>query len=257
MAHVASEPESAEEFCGARRWASPVFVLGGGGKERTLAPGLLDMERIDPAAVAIPSDHPLDAGLARDLAMIFLRPSDGRALRQARITNHRWALSALGAGAACTLKPDDTVLSSVPLYHPTGVLVSVGSAIVTGSRLALEEGFVPLTFLADARRVGATVVFYAGEMLRALLVERAGRGDRTLPVRLFAGSGMRPEFPRRPPARALRRGGDGVLRGYRPSQDPGQPRSGEKPGPSGAVLPGSAEVAVVEVDLISAHAGAR
>jgi putative long chain acyl-CoA synthase len=250
VAHVASEPESAAAW--RATLGKPVFVLGGGGKERTLAPGLLDMERIDPAAVAIPADHPLDAGLARDLAMIFLRPSEGQALRQARITNHRWALSALGAGAACTLKPDDTVLASVPLHHPTGVLVSVGAAIVTGSRLALAEGFTPRTFLADARRAGASVVFYAGEMLRALLFERAGRGDRSLPIRLFAGSGMRPELA----ARLRERFGVGVMEFYAGTAQQVilANATGGKPGALGRVLPGSAEVAVVEVDLIRRRA---
>jgi putative long chain acyl-CoA synthase len=207
------------------------------------------MEAIDPAAVSLPASLVLDAGLARDLSMILLRPSERGELRAARITNHRWALSALGAGAACTLKPDDTVLSCVPLHHPTGILVSVGAAIVAGSRLALAERFDASTFLASARRVGATVVFYAGEMLRALLFERPDRADHTLPIRLFAGSGMRADLA----ARLKERFGVGVMEFYAGTAQKVilANATGEKPGALGRVLPGSADVAIVTVDLVT------
>ena len=228
--HFAAEPENGVRWHAAL--GKMVLVLGGGSGERKLAAGLVDMEAIDPAAVMLPATLELDAGLARDLSMILLRPAESGELRAARITNHRWALSALGAGAACTLKPGDTVLSCVPLHHPTGILVSVGAALVAGSRLALAEHFSPHTFLADARRAGATVVFYAGEMLRALLFERPGRGDRTLPIRLFAGSGMRTDLA----ARLRERFGIGVMEFYAGTAHKVilANATGEKPGRSAA-----------------------
>jgi putative long chain acyl-CoA synthase len=252
--HYAAEPENAERWHAAL--GKLVLVLGGGGGGRKLAGGLVDMEAIDPETISLPASLVLDAGLARDLSMILLRPPGAAGvegeLRAARITNHRWALSALGAGAACTLKPDDTVLSCVPLHHPTGILVSVGAAIVAGSRLALAERFEASTFFANARRVGATVVFYAGEMLRALLFERPGRGDHTLPIRLFAGSGMRPELA----ARLQERFGVGVMEFYAGTAHKVilANATGEKPGALGRVLPGSAEVAIVRVDLATRKA---
>ncbi len=243
--HVAAEPENAERWH--RALGKLVLVLGGGGGDRKLAPGLVDMEAIEPAAVSFPSSLTLDAGLAHDLSMILLRPSEKGELRAARVTNHRWALSALGAGAACTLKPDDTVLSCVPLHHPTGILVGVGAALVAGSRLALAERFEPRAFLPSARRVGATVVFYAGEMLRPLLFERPGAGDHSLPIRLFAGSGMRADLA----ARLKERFGVGVMEFYAGTAQRVilANATGEKPGALGRVLPGSADVAVVRVDL--------
>ena len=164
--HVTAEPEIAAKWRDALD--REVLVLGGGGGARTLGERLVDMETIDVTTIALPEDAPIDAGRARDLAMILLRPNEEGALRAASITNHRWALSALGAGAACTLRPSDTVLSCVPLHHPTGILVTVGGALVGGARLALPEQFSPATFFADVRRAGATVVFYAGEMLRPI-----------------------------------------------------------------------------------------
>ncbi len=225
----------------------PTLVLGGGGGSRALAPGLVDMEAIDPAAVALPEGLVFDAGVASDPAMILLRPSERGELRAAMITNHRWALSALGAAATTTLKPGDTVYCCLPLHHPTAILASVGAAIVGGARLALADGFDPALLLTDVRRTGATVVFYAGEMLRPLLFEPPTRGDRSLPVRLFAGSGMRPELA----ARLRERFGASSLEFYASTTQRvilAHP-SGTKPGAIGRELPGSALVEVVRCDL--------
>ncbi|HEY2512881.1 MAG TPA: hypothetical protein VGI39_18570, partial [Polyangiaceae bacterium] len=127
-----------------------------------------------------------------------------------------------------------------------GILVSVGAALAAGSRLALSERFTPGTFVADARRVGASVVFYAGEMLRPLLFERPGRGDRNLPIRIFAGSGIRADLA----ARLHERFGAGVIEFYAGTAHKIilANATGQKPGALGRVLPGSAEVALIEVD---------
>jgi len=230
-------------------FAGKLLVLGGGTSKRDVPAGAVDMEAIDPTHIEIPADVSLDAGRARDLAIVLLRPSDKSALRAAPVTNHRWALSALGASAACTLKPDDTVYSCVPLHHPAGILVSVGSALVSGSRLALGEGFESARFIAEVRRYGATVAFYAGEMLRPLLFTKPGRGDHTLPLRLFAGSGMRDDLWRK----LKERFGVGVMEFYASTTERVimANASGEKVGSLGRSLPGSCPVEVVKVDLAS------
>ncbi len=245
VAHVTADPDIAARF--QRALGRDVLVLGGGGGKRALAPGLVDMEAIDPARIELPADFVENPGRARDLAMILLRPTDRDELRSVAVTNHRWALSALGAAAACTLTPHDTVFSCVPLHHPTAILVSVGAALVARARLALADHFSPSTFSSEVRRSGATVVFYAGEMLRPLLFERPSTGDRTLPIRLFAGSGMRGDLV----AKLRERFGIGVMEFYAGTAQRAilANASGAKPGALGRVLPGSAEVRVVRCDL--------
>jgi len=245
IAHVVADPDVAARFQPAL--GRDVLVLGGGGSARKLPPGLVDMEAIDPARVDLPAGFAENDGRARDLALVLLRPSDDGALRTVPVTNHRWTLSALGAAAACTITPHDTVFGCVPLHHPTGILVSVGAALAAGSRLALVERFSPATFSAEVRRTGASVVFYAGEMLRALLFERPSPGDRNLPIRLFAGSGMRADLV----ARLRERFGASVMEFYAGTAQRAilANASGEKPGALGRVLPGSAEVRVVRCDL--------
>lgn len=252
---VIVDPERAEA---AVRLGVDVLVLGIGGR-MPVPKGATDMEEIDPSVVVLPPDLELDRGRARDIAEILLRPSeDDNELRAIPITNHRWALSAIGAAAACTLKPADTVLCAVPLHHPTGTLVSAGAALVGGARLALvdlaedessttRQPLDPDRLLVEIRRVGATVVFYAGEMLRPLLAAPVSRADRHLPVRIFAGSGMRPALA----ARLRERFGIDTMEFYAGTAHRSilADAAGDDPGSLGTVLPGSADVLLVRCDM--------
>jgi len=242
--HVASDPEHAARVRDAL--ARDVLVLGGGGSARTLPSGLVDMEAIDPDAVELPRDFEPNAGVAGDLAIVFLRPTDSPSgeLRAAPVTNHRYALSALGAAAACTIKPSDTVFCCIPLHHPTSLMASVGSAVVSGARLALVERFDPDAFESEVRRAGATLVFYAGDMLRPL---RNRAHASSLPLRLFAGSGMRRDLARKLDERwgvpAMEFYAGTTHRAILANVDR------KKPGALGRVLPGSDPVAIARVDL--------
>ncbi|HEX4417522.1 MAG TPA: alpha/beta fold hydrolase [Kofleriaceae bacterium] len=122
-----------------------VLVLGGveipwqPGDRRELPPGVVDMEAIDPKAVTLPAWYRPDPGRARDLAMVFVSTGAGEPPRAMRVTNRRWASSALGAAAAATLTTRDTVYCCLPLHHPSGTLVAAASALVSGARLALAS----------------------------------------------------------------------------------------------------------------------
>ncbi|HVY49660.1 MAG TPA: alpha/beta fold hydrolase, partial [Minicystis sp.] len=243
-ARVVADPERARDVHAITR--REVLVLGGGAGPRDLGEGLVDMEAIDPAKVELPAWYRPDPGVARDVAMILALRA-GAGLRLVPITNHRWALSAIGAAAACTLRPDDTVYCCLPLHHPAGLLVSVGSALASGARLALAPAFDEATFWSDVRRYGATVAFYAGEMLRPLADAPIAPHERDHPLRLFAGSGMRAGLWRRLEGRF----GAGVLEFYASTAEPVvlANASGKKVGAIGRPLPGSAEIALARVDL--------
>jgi putative long chain acyl-CoA synthase len=206
------------------------------------------MELIDPDTVELPGWYEPNPGCARDLALIMLTAGRGKKPRAAKISNQRWAFSAYGAAAACTLSPRDTVYCCLPLHHPAGMLVTVGGGLVGGSRLALSTGFNPEVFWEDVRRYGATVVFYAGEMLRELLRAEPSAADNENPLRLFAGSGLRRDVWQRIVDRF---GPVGVLEFYAATEGNAvlANASGEKVGALGRPLPGSAEVALVRFDF--------
>lgn len=224
-----------------------VFVLGGAHDDRAFPAGIVDMEAIDPSGVTLPAWYRPDPGLARDLAMIMARPGLRGASKLSRISNGRWAFSALGVSSAATLTPEDTVYCCLPLHHPSGIMVSVGGALVSGARLALSARFDADALWREARLYGATVVFYTGEMGRRLLERPVTPGERRHAVRLFAGSGMRADVW----ARLEERFGVGVLELYASTERNLvlANASGKKRGALGRPLPGSAEIALVSYDF--------
>lgn len=173
-----------------------ILVLGGGGGDRDLGPGVVDMERIDPEAVTLPSWYRPNPGRARDLAFILFT-GEGERTRINRITNGRWLLSAVGTASSASLGSADTVYSVTPVYHPSGLLVGIGGAVAGGARIALARQFDPSTFWDEVRRYGVTVVTYTWTMLRDIVEAPPGLMERHHPVRLFVGSGMPPALWRR------------------------------------------------------------
>lgn len=242
---LVSDPENAPL---GKRLSSEVLVLGGAHEDRSLPTDVIDMEQIDPDAVELPSWYEPNPGCARDLALIMLTAGRGKSPRAAKITNQRWAFSAYGTAAACTLSPRDTVYCCLPLHHPAGMLVTVGGGLVGGSRLALATRFDPTGFWEDVRRYGATVVFYAGEMLRELLRAEPSATDNQNSIRLFAGSGLRRDVWKRIVERF---GPVGILEFYASTEGNAvlANASGEKVGALGRPLPGSAEVELVRYDF--------
>ncbi len=245
---VIVDPDSAARVRAAIK--TKVLVLGGvgevpwtPGQPRVLPADVVDMETIDPETVALPSWYKPDPGRARDLAMVFVSSGNHEPPRAVRITNRRWAFSALGAAAAATLTTRDTVYCCLPLHHPSGTLVATGSALVGGARLALASKFEPQPFWDEIRRYGASVVYYAGEMGRKLVDSPPVLGEKNNPVRLFAGSGMRRDVWRR---LVERFGPVGVLEFYASTEANVVLANarGKKIGSVGKPLPFSPDVAV-------------
>ena len=122
---VVADPE---HMAGAGMAGVQVLVLGGGAKPRDLGPEVFDMERIDPDVVELPGWYKPNPGRARELAFILFTGS-GERTRPNRITNRRWILSALGTASSAALTDADTVYSVTPVYHPSGLMVSLGGAM--------------------------------------------------------------------------------------------------------------------------------
>jgi putative long chain acyl-CoA synthase len=224
------------------------FVLGGGGTPRDLGiPLTTDMEQIDPSAVPLPRWYRPNPGRASDLAFILFT-GEGAGTRMSRITNRRWALSAFGTASSGALSSADTVYSVTPLYHPSGLLMSIGGAVAGGARLALARRFDPLTFWEEVRRYGVTIASYTWTMLHDLVEAPPHPGERHHPVRLFIGSGM----PRGLWRRVERRFHPARVLEFYASTEAGAILVNlrtRKPGSMGRSLPGSAEVRIAAYDL--------
>jgi putative long chain acyl-CoA synthase len=224
----------------------PVLVLGGGGGPRELEAGLTDMERIDPDEVEPPAWYRANPGRAGDLAFILFT-GEGERTRPNRISNGRWVISAFGTASSAALTPSDTVYSVTPIYHPSGLLMSIGGAVAGGARLALARRFDPETFWDEVRRYGVTVSAYTWTMLHDLVEAPSDARERHHPVRLFIGSGMPRGLWRRVTERFAPAG---VLEFYASTEGEAVlvNVSGQKPGSKGRPLPGSAEVRIAAYD---------
>jgi putative long chain acyl-CoA synthase len=245
---IIADPERAH--LAAEVGQSHTFVLGGGGGPRELGvPLTTDMEQIDPERVELPGWYEPDPGRAGDLAFIVFT-GEGEGTRMLRITNSRWAMSAFGTASSAALSGNDTVYSVTPLYHPSGLMMSIGGAVAGGSRLALATRFDPDTFWDEARRYGVSVASYTWTMLHSLVTAPPHPGERHHSVRLFIGSGMPVGLWQRVqkrfrPARVLE---------FYAATEAGAilvNLTGQKPGAMGRPLPGSAEVRIAAYDPVT------
>jgi len=176
----------------ARQLPGQVLVLGGGESRDLHLPedaDVIDMEKIDPDAVELPAWYRPNPGLARDLAFIAFNAAGGELVAK-QITNYRWAVSAFGTASAAGLDRKDTVYCLTPLHHESALLVSLGGAVVGGTRIALSRGLQPDRFVQEVRQYGVTVVSYTWAMLREIVDDPAFVLHGNHPVRLFIGSGM-------------------------------------------------------------------
>jgi putative long chain acyl-CoA synthase len=246
VGRIVADPERAGIASGLR--SVHTFVLGGGGEPRDLGlPLTLDMEQIDPGAVTLPKWYRANGARASDVAFIVFSGS-GAATRANRITNRRWAMSAFGTASSAALSSADTVYSVTPIYHPSGLMMSIGGAIAGGARIAMATSFDPATFWDEARRYGVTVASYTWTLLHDIVEAPPYPGERHHAVRLFIGSGMPRGLWRRvqerfKPARVLE---------FYASTEAGAilvNLRGTKPGSMGRPLPGSAHVKVAAYDL--------
>ncbi len=246
VSRIIADPERAALAAGLG--TAHTFVLGGGGGPRDLGvPLTADMEQIDPGAVELPRWYRPNPGRASDLAFILFT-GEGEHTRMSRITNRRWALSAFGTASSAALSERDTVYSVTPLYHPSGLMMSIGGAVVGGARLAMATQFDPDTFWDEARRYGVTVASYTWTLLHDLVVAPPHPGERHHPVRLFIGSGM----PRGLWRRVQRRFTPARVLEFYASTEVGVilvNLSGSKPGAMGRPLPGSSEVKIAAYDI--------
>jgi putative long chain acyl-CoA synthase len=177
----------------ARRLSLQVLVLGGGEtRDLHLLPSdgdVIDMEKIDPDEVELPGWYRPNPGLAKDIAFVAFTNVRGELVAR-QITNYRWAVSAFGTASTAALSRRDTVYCLTPLHHPSGLLVSLGGAVVGGSRIALSRGLRPDRFAQEMRQYGVSVVTYTWAMLREVMDDPDFDLKGTHPVRLFIGSGM-------------------------------------------------------------------
>jgi putative long chain acyl-CoA synthase len=197
VTEILTDPSNLDMVLASERHLVRQVLVLGGGESRDLHlpedssehPPVIDMEKIDPDAVELPGWYRPNPGLARDLAFIAFNAAGGELVAK-QITNYRWAVSAFGTASTAALDRRDTVYCLTPLHHESALLVSLGGAVVGGTRIALSRALERDRFVQEIRQYGVTVVSYTWAMLREIVDDPAFVLHGNHPVRLFIGSGM-------------------------------------------------------------------
>lgn len=94
---------------------------------------------------------------------------------------------------AMGLGKDDALYVCLPLFHSSGLLVGLASAMVAGATTVIARKFSARRFWADVTESRATAFCYIGEICRYLLAAPPHPDERRHRVRRIVGNGMRPD----------------------------------------------------------------
>ncbi len=156
-----------------------------------------DYKNFDEAVSNIVPNRPaksLREGLkASGLAMKMFTSGTTGLPKAAKITHVRAQNYLRGLGSAAKSGPTDRMFMVLPLYHATGGLVGVGSALTNGGAVIIQPKFSATKFWDEAVRHGATQFTYVGELCRFLLSTPSHPLEREHKIRWAMGNGLRKE----------------------------------------------------------------
>jgi fatty-acyl-CoA synthase len=130
---------------------------------------------------------------AKETALYIFTSGTTGMPKAARITHMRAQLYMRAFAGATNASPQDRVYCALPLYHSTGGLCGVGSALLNGGTLVLRRKFSATHFWDDITNYDCTIFVYIGELCRYLVNQAPNPKERTHNLRLAFGNGMRPD----------------------------------------------------------------
>ncbi len=130
---------------------------------------------------------------ARDVALYIYTSGTTGMPKAAKITHMRAQLYMRSFAGATKANAEDKIYCVLPLYHATGGLCGVGSALLNGGTIVLRRKFSASHFWPDVIENNCTMFVYIGELCRYLVNQDPGPNDRKHHLRLAFGNGLRPE----------------------------------------------------------------
>jgi crotonobetaine/carnitine-CoA ligase len=147
-----------------------IQLAGGDGADRTATAQYGDLELVGqaPALTVTPADV---------MSIMFTSGTTG--LAKGCVLSHGYYVRAGNITAdAFGLGPEDSLFSSLPLFHGGARLLVLTAALTRGIPVTIDSTFSARGFLPRAREVGATVVAGVGAMGQALMAVPQADNDR-------------------------------------------------------------------------------
>ena len=90
-------------------------------------------------------------------------------------------------------KPTDRMYLCLPLFHGTGFICGVNSAIFSGASMFLRRKFSASAFWPEIQKYHCTIFFYVGELCRYLVTQPPCPEELNNPLDRVFGNGLRPD----------------------------------------------------------------
>ena len=95
--------------------------------------------------------------------------------------------------AGVRAKPNDRMYLCLPLFHGTGFICGVNSAIFSGASMFLRRKFSASAFWPEIQKYHCTIFFYVGELCRYLVTQPPCPEEKNNPLDRVFGNGLRPD----------------------------------------------------------------
>jgi fatty-acyl-CoA synthase len=139
-----------------------------------------------------PSERP---ALTLDDPCLYIYTSGTTGLPKAAHINHYRVYAAMLAFARfMEAGENDRIYNCLPMYHTSGGVLAVGSALVAGGSVYLGEKFSASRFWDDVVDNGCTRFQYIGELCRYLLNAPVHPREHEHAIRICCGNGLRPDI---------------------------------------------------------------
>ncbi len=202
LAHCINIADAKHVICGAEQdagvasvegrldGAPQVWTLGG-----STANGVRDLEAaLDGQSARRPDRSHREHLRGKDLCLYVYTSGTTGMPKAARLTQMRTQGMMLSFIAPMRMTERDRMYITLPLYHGTGGLCGIGSAMMVGATVILRRRFSASQFWDEAVSEGATAFAYIGELCRYLLNQPPHPRERAHRIRTGFGNGLRPEI---------------------------------------------------------------
>ncbi|KAJ8657286.1 hypothetical protein O0I10_007102 [Lichtheimia ornata] len=113
--------------------------------------------------------------------------------KAAILTHYRTNLSCWAMAAMAQTRSTDITYTCLPMFHSSGLIVSLGATMVGGGSIVIARKFSVSRFWDDIYKYKVTIFHYIGELCRYLVNQPPHPLEKKHSLRLIFGNGMRYE----------------------------------------------------------------